>query len=121
MHELSLVRALQSQVRQLAAAHGGGAVQRVRLRVGSLSGYEPALLLSAWNLTRDDAQLPAAVLDIDEVPLEVECQSCRGLFQPLRFRFACPACGSSDTQTVRGEGIILASIELVDSNEGVIL
>lgn len=121
MHELSLVRSLQAQVRQLATAHGGGTVQRVQLEVGLLCGFEPALLQSAWNLSRDEADLSAATLEIDKVPLEAACLKCHGVFQPLRFRFVCPVCGSDETKTVRGEDIILASIELDESIEGATL
>jgi len=118
MHEQSLIRSLQAQVRQLAAAHGGGVVQRVRLQVGPLSGFEPALLQFAWDLSRDEAELSMAILEVDEVLLEAECQNCQRLFQPLRFCFVCPVCGSNQTKTVSGEGVVLESIVLDESRQG---
>jgi hydrogenase nickel incorporation protein HypA/HybF len=119
MHEFSLVRSLLQQVRQLAADHGGGAVRHVRLQLGPLSGFEPALLLSAWQQSRDDGGLSRAELEIESVPLEAVCQNCSGTFQPLQFRFVCPVCGSGDTNVVRGDGVVLESIVLEESQPSV--
>jgi hydrogenase nickel incorporation protein HypA/HybF len=121
MHEMSLVRSLLAQVRELAKAHGGAVVQRIRVQVGPLSGVEPLLLASAWEQLRGEAAMPQATLELEEVPLEARCRACDGVFQPVRFRFRCPLCGSSETDVVRGDGVVLHSIELDDAQEGAAL
>ncbi len=50
MHELSLCRALITQVEAVAHEHGVRAVRRVRIRVGALCGAEPSLLEHAFPL-----------------------------------------------------------------------
>lgn len=119
MHETSLVRSLVAQVGQLAAANGGGAVRQVRLQLGPLSGVEPALVMSAWEQLRVAANLGAATLEIDELPLMARCRTCMVEFEPVRFCFRCPTCGGTETAAISGDGVILDSIVLDDAQEGV--
>lgn len=112
MHEVSLVRSLLAQVGRIVASQGGGAVRMIRLQCGPLSGVEPALVSSAFELLRVESDFADASLSIDEVPLEALCHQCRAVFMPERFRFACPRCGSQDTDVIQGDAMILESIEL---------
>ncbi|MEX2114258.1 MAG: hydrogenase maturation nickel metallochaperone HypA [Pirellulales bacterium] len=119
MHEMSLVRSLLAQVREFATAHGGGTVRRVRVQVGPLSGVEPVQLASAWRQLCGPAALEEAQLEIEEVALEVRCQQCQGVFRPESFSFRCPACDSTQTEVVAGEGVILDNILLDELQQGV--
>jgi hydrogenase nickel incorporation protein HypA/HybF len=118
MHEMSLVQALLRQVDELVASNGGGKLRCVRVELGPLSGVEPAIMASAWEQLRTGAGLSETALIIDEVPLVVLCRACKQAFQPVRFSFHCPDCGSIETETVSGDGVILHSIELDDVREG---
>lgn len=112
MHEFSLVRSLLAQVEQIVAEQGGGTVRTIRLRCGSLSGVEPALLLSAFELLRVENDLRNTSLSIEEVLLEASCQKCHAVFVPERFCFTCPVCGSDRTEVIQGDALVLESIEL---------
>ena len=116
MHELSLVRSLLAQVSQIASDHGGGGVREICVQCGPLSGVEPALMLSAFESLRDDANWLRTALRIEEVPLQATCEACRHTFEPERFRFACPRCGSAQTRATSGEGVILESITLEEED-----
>jgi hydrogenase nickel incorporation protein HypA/HybF len=111
VHEMSLARSLAKQVQELLADRGAGTVTGIRLRCGTLSGVEPALLASAFDVLRREVGLDGARLHIEEVPLEARCESCQTVFRPEGFRFRCPECGSGDTTVVQGEALILESIE----------
>jgi hydrogenase nickel incorporation protein HypA/HybF len=112
MHELSLVRSLVTQVEQLVADHGGGIVREIRLQCGSLSGVEPALMKSAFELLKHKTALGDATLVIEEIALAARCGKCQTMFHSERFHFVCPQCGSIDTEVVQGESVVLESIEL---------
>jgi len=118
MHEMSLVRSLVAQIRPLIAANGGGTLRQVRVQVGPLSCVEPALLASAWDQSQDTGSLGLAVLEIEEVPLIARCRTCDAEFQPVQFRFHCPACGGTQTDAIWGDGVILHSIVLDDAEQG---
>ena len=117
MHELSLMRSLVTQVEQLVADHGGGIVREIRLQCGPLSGIEPVLMKSAFELLRDEHAFAAATLAIEEVKLAARCGKCQTMFHPERFRFVCPECGSVDSEVVQGESVVLESIELEPHSE----
>jgi len=118
MHEMSLVKSLIAQVDKLVASNGGGTLRRVRVQVGPLSGVEPALMKSAWEQWCAAAGRRGATLEIEQVPLVARCRTCNRAFHPVRFRFRCPACGGTQTETVSGDGVILHSIALDDAQQG---
>ena len=115
MHEMSLIRSLLTQVRELVHEHGAGIVRNVRVQVGPLSGVEPLLMASAWTGLRGTVALGEATLDVEQVPLEAACRTCDNVFQPVRFCFSCPKCGGTETEVVRGDGVVLHSIVLDDA------
>ena len=125
MHERSLVRSLIDQVRQIAAANGGGPVRKVFVQIGPLAGVEPALVATAWDEMHGDASgadrvFAESVLIIEQVRLMARCRECEVMFEPTNFRFRCPACGSVRTETTSGDGVVLDRIELADVSEGAI-
>ena len=50
MHEHSLVHALLEQVERLAGEQGAGEVEEVRVQLGPLSGVEPLLVKTAFEM-----------------------------------------------------------------------
>ena len=78
MHEYSIVQSLLDRVDQLAVARGAARVERLRLKIGELSGVEVPLLRSAFDLCRPQCPVCATA------ELEVET---------VAARWCCPACG----------------------------
>ncbi len=110
MHEFALVRSLLSQVAQIVEADGGGSVQEIRVRCGPLAGVEPTLMREAFALLRRDSAFVEAELVIREEPLRARCRRCDQTFEPQRFRFRCPHCGSVDTITESGDAVMIESV-----------
>lgn len=110
MHEYSLMVALMERVEAEAAAHRALAVHRVRVLIGELSGVEPDLLQSAFDIVRSGTICDRAALDIERVAARWECPDCR---RPLEAgqRLQCAACGAPATLASGGE-ILLGQIEL---------
>lgn len=112
MHELSIARALLRQVGRVSVAHGGARVRRVRVRLGPLSGVEPALLAAAFPQACQDTPHAGAVLEIERVPVRVRCLACGQEHEGAPNRLRCPACGSADTTLVGGDELLLVSVDL---------
>ena len=112
MHESSLVRALLRQVTTLVERSGGGSVLKIHVEVGPLSGVESMLLAAAFERLAPESPHADARLAITEVPLLVECEDCGRHFEPPGFRFRCPRCSSNSTRVIRGDGLILESIDV---------
>jgi hydrogenase nickel incorporation protein HypA/HybF len=112
MHEFSMVRSLLGQVIKIATENGGGMVKEIRVRCGPLAGVEPMLMQTAFESLRGQWGMDDAELRIAEEPLVVDCRGCGDRFEPVKFRFVCPHCGSTDTLVVCGDRTIIESVEL---------
>lgn len=110
MHEYSIVQALMERIDEQARAHGAVAVSRVTVRIGELSGVEPDLLRTAFDLVRERTICDRAALQIARVPARWACRRCAAAIAaggPL----ACGACGAP-ARLVEGDEILLAQLEL---------
>ena len=110
MHEHSLVHALLEQVERLAGEQGAGEVEEVRVQLGPLSGVEPLLVQSAFEMLAPATIAGQARLVIDEGPLLGQCAHCRHRFEIIDFKFLCPICDSRNIEIKAGDGFVLESI-----------
>jgi len=112
MHELSVARALLRQVGRVAGAHGDARVRRVTVRIGPLSGVEPALLAQAFPQALAGTPAAGTELVIESVPVRIQCLACGHEGEAAPNRLRCPACGGADTRLVGGDELLLVSLEL---------
>ena len=112
MHELSLAQAVWEEADRVRREHGGDRVVTIRVGVGDLSGVEPDLLQSAFDLLAETGRAGAACLELERIPLEAQCEACRAEFSVERFQFICPGCGASRLSVLRGEHLILLHVTL---------
>ncbi len=113
MHELSIAQALIEQIDAQARQHGAGAVGRVVVRIGVLSGVEPALLATAFPLAAAGGVAESAELVLEPLPARARCTSCGAEFDAPANRLVCPHCGEWRTELLAGDELILASLELI--------
>lgn len=110
MHEYSIVQSLMAHIEAHAREHHAIAVHRVAVRIGELSGVEPDLLRTAYDLIKERTMCAEAPLDITAVPASWACRSCATpVAQGSALR--CPECGSP-ARLVAGDEILLDRIEL---------
>jgi hydrogenase nickel incorporation protein HypA/HybF len=64
MHEYSLVQAMFDQIGASIASQRAVAVHRVRVRIGSRAGVDPALFRTAYEVYRVRTPCASAPLDI---------------------------------------------------------
>lgn len=112
MHELSICLALLEQVQQLAKEHGASRVDRIQLRIGPLSGVEPALLEHAYPLVAAGTIAAQAELVIEGIPVRVHCQDCGQDSEASPSRLLCGVCGGYHTRLIQGSEMLLANLEL---------
>lgn len=109
MHEQSLVRSLLKQVEELRCEHGVHRVSEVRVEMGPLSGVEPLLLSSAFELLNVGTTAEGAALVIDELPLMAKCKLCNHEFEICDFVFRCMLC-DGNVKVVSGDEFHLTSV-----------
>lgn len=112
MHEFAICQALLQQLEELVARHGARSVQRLMVQVGPLSGVEPALLSAAFEVARCGGCAQNAELVLESLPLRVRCTVCGTEAQATHDRLSCRACGSSRTQLLSGDELLLRHVEM---------
>jgi len=101
-----------AQVARIAVEHGASAVTGVVVRIGPLSGVEPALLAQAFPLARAGTVAEHAEMRIESTGVRVRCEGCGAETDAAPNRLLCGACGDYHTQLLSGDELILASVEL---------
>lgn len=118
MHELSIAQSIVESVGGHVAAHGGGRVLGVAVRVGALSGVEVPALAFAWGAAIADTPLAGSRLEIEEVPAAAWCPSCqaeRVLASIQRLR--CPRCATPTPRIFRGRELEILEVEVAPAGE----
>lgn len=83
---------------------------RVQVRLGELSGVDPGLLQTAFELSRDRTVCERAVLELVQVPAAWRCRACSRDI-PAGAALVCPACGAP-AALLAGDEILLERIEM---------
>lgn len=111
MHEYSLITALVSRVVEEANRRNASKVHSLSVRVGELSGVEPDLLESAYEVIREGTACQGAELRVERVPARWACPRCQRPI-PQGEALSCPECRAPAELKEGGDALILLSIEL---------
>lgn len=110
MHEYSLVLSLLERVESVVREHGAVGVKALRLQIGKLSGVEPELLASAFEIAREGTLCANAALEMQTVEPRWTCPRC-GVELGSKEMLRCEACQEGGTLVAGGE-ILLTSLDL---------
>jgi hydrogenase nickel incorporation protein HypA/HybF len=111
MHELAIAEA----VIDIAAAHANGRrVTAVQVKVGHLRQVVPAALEFSFALVAEGTPVEGARLEIEHVGAAGCCRRCGRETELDGWPLACGACGSLDVEVIRGEELLVASLDCDD-------
>jgi hydrogenase nickel incorporation protein HypA/HybF len=113
MHELAIAQALIEQIeREVHRAGQTGAVKRVDLIVGRLSGVHCDSLRFAFELLRPGTPVEGAELQIAEPRAVCVCRVCGAREEVEEIAVECPRCHCDDITLEDGRQLLLQSIEI---------
>lgn len=112
MHELAVCQALMTEVQRLARPQRGE-LRRIVLRVGPLSGIEPALLARAFDIARAGSPAAGAELAFEPAPVRIRCMACAAEAEAAPNHLVCAQCGGWRTELVGGDELLLQRLEFV--------
>lgn len=118
MHEFTIAEALVRAVLEVAEAHGGWPVERVRVRVGRLRQVMPELLLFAFDALTKGTRAEGARLEWEEVPIRVRCRACETTFEAEEIFWTCPRCHAAGGDVLAGDELTLESVVLREDRLG---
>lgn len=112
MHELSIARALISEILKVAEEKGALSVKSLKIKIGALSGVERDALELVFPFAAEGTLCEGSVLDIENVPAEVLCGECGSTTRPDDFVFVCGECGAGNVEVRAGREMIIDSVNL---------
>lgn len=113
MHEYSIVQALLTQCEELAKDNDAQTVQKIVVKIGTMSGVEPHLLEMAFNTFKERTICDKAIFVMNIQPLTIECNVCKTITELEEIYYKCPQCNSLDVRVIDGEDMFLMSLEMV--------
>ncbi|MDP5291389.1 hydrogenase maturation nickel metallochaperone HypA [Oceanimonas sp. CHS3-5] len=105
MHELSVVRALLTELKP----YQHRVISRITVEVGAMSCVDGERLQFCFDMVKQDAGLGGAELIIEAVPAQAECRDCGRHFAPTGPGENCP-CGGYDYTLISGRQLLLTEI-----------
>lgn len=87
-------------------------MRAITLRIGPLSGVEPALLEAAYEIARRDTIAADARLVIERSVVRVRCRTCGAVCGAEPANLLCAGCGSADTELRGGDECLLLELDL---------
>lgn len=102
MHEASLMKDLLSIVDRTVCDGGMGPVRVVHLKIGEMAGVSADALQFAFDVMAAETAAAHAALEIERVPLSMQCRTCGARSSGGDFVFVCAACGSPEMEILAG-------------------
>jgi hydrogenase nickel incorporation protein HypA/HybF len=112
MHEMSLIESVVALVEDERRKQDFSRVRTIRLVVGVLGHAEPSALRFCFEAVTRGTIAEGARLEIEQVPGQGWCGSCRQSVS-LSERFAaCPVCGDTQVKMTDGGELRLSELEV---------
>jgi len=114
MHELSIALSIVEIAVETVEKNGGGKVEAIYLKLGTMSGVVKEALLFSWQMASADTPLEGSRLVIEEVPIVVRCTKCEAVRTlDAMNKFVCPVCDQPVANILQGKELQLTSLEIV--------
>lgn len=112
MHEYSIVSSLLNLCEKEAKKNNAETVKKVTLQIGKLSAIEPHFMESCFDFFKKDTICENATLIMKIIDIEIYCNTCKSNHIILNKNFYCPNCKSGETKILKGQEMIIESIEI---------
>ncbi len=112
MHEISLMRVILETVEREMAKCDASTLNRLTLRVGTLTAVEPEAMKLAFYSSIEKTPMEGAKLDIVESELSGRCRECGTEFALAEFDSSCPICKGADIKRLTGTELDIISIDI---------
>jgi hydrogenase nickel incorporation protein HypA/HybF len=112
MHEISIAQSIIEIAEAKAREQNSCCIQTIKLRLGEFTTVVREALEFAFEIARQDTLAENARLEIERVPMVVQCVACGPVTDPVReLCLICPQCGLP-LQIISGEELQVQYIEV---------
>ena len=112
MHEAGIAADLIETAERHLQRAPHGPVRRLLVRIGDLAGVNPDSLAFAFECLSPGTGVDGARLEVERVPLAVECDACGSRTAVVDCVFRCGACGADMVRVASGRELEFVSIDV---------
>jgi hydrogenase nickel incorporation protein HypA/HybF len=112
LHELSIA---ESVIRIASRQADGRRVTKVQMKVGYLRQVVPSALTFGFGLLAEGTPVEGAELEMEHIPAEGKCRLCGVENRLDSFPLQCMKCGGFDLEILKGEELMVESLELEEA------
>ncbi len=110
LHELGVIIEIINQVELVAKENSVEKIQALVLQIGELSSMIPEYMRKLYPAAVGGTILEDSQLEIEIIPANGRCKSCRGIFNLIKARSTCPDCGSVEFELLSGKEFYIKEI-----------
>ena len=111
MHEVAIVNDLFRIILEVAEEEKISRVDKVHFQVGKMIQVVPELFRFAFDAAKEDTIASGADLEIEFLPVRMQCRDCGHTFDLEDPSFNCPQCRGVDLKLLQGKELLIKSIE----------
>lgn len=117
MHELSIAYEINNIVEQYVKDDRKKFIKAIRIRIGKLQNILPDSLIFCFEAINSSGNSTGPKLEIENVPVTIECRECGSINEVEDYTFNCINCGSTDIQVIAGNELLIKEIELFEEDQ----
>jgi hydrogenase nickel incorporation protein HypA/HybF len=111
MHEIRIAEDLSAIVLETARKNNLSEVTRVNISFGQMVQIVPEIFEFAFREAVKDSLAADTEIDIEIIPVKMECIKCGAGFRIKDYLFECDICGSTELKMINGKELFIKSIE----------
>lgn len=112
MHEMAIAQGILDIVFKTAAEHDAKKVTGIRLLIGEMTRVEPESLKFGFAALSMGSIAEGATVEIVNVPLVGQCNSCKQQFSIEKYCFLCSSCNSTNITVISGRELAVDYLEV---------
>jgi len=116
MHEAGIAQHLIDIAGEHLERVPHGAVRRLNVRIGELAGVNAESLDFAFECLSRGSVVEGARLEVERVPLTVDCDGCGSRTAVVDLVFRCGKCGGEKTRVATGRELQFVSIDVDEAS-----
>ena len=111
MHETAIVQDMFRIIGEVASKNQLHRIDKVHFAIGEMMQVVPELFHFAFDSAKVGTIASEASVEIEFLPVRMQCNQCSHEFEVNDNTFYCPKCNSSDLNLKQGKELLIKSIE----------
>ncbi len=116
MHELPVMNSILDIVIKHAKMNNVNKVMKIYLKVGVMCDLEEKWMQHYFNYVSEKSVAEGAALDIERIPVKMQCNACSKTFEPdikKEEKIVCPECSKDKFTIVAGNKYFIGNMEVI--------